>query len=115
MARRRGRPGAYLMTDDYSGVTCYASELHQDWWGNYTKQPLKRNLQEIAVGLNDPVPVTVFRGPQYEVTNICDFEHIPIFIGRTNIRTPNTSPATQALGLDPGIGDAVIGCTFVVH
>lgn len=114
MARRRGRNGDYLMTDDYSGSTVFASETKQDYWGNYGKKVLQRNLQEIATGLEDPYPVLIFRGPQYEITYACDSEAIPLFIGNTNIPTPNTSPATQALNLDPGIGDMEIGCTFRV-
>ncbi len=114
MARRGGRKGAYLATDDYTGITVYANKLQKDYWGNMVVSPLKRNLQEISSPLDDPRPVAFYRGPTYERVSPCDFETQPLFIGKTNIRTPQ-SFLTTALNLDPGIGDATIGCTFVVH
>lgn len=115
MTRRRGKKGDYLMSDDYDGVVRYASQMKIDYWGNMTKSPLNRNLQEISQPLLDPLPVSIFRGPTYEVTVPCDFELQPLFIGLTNKRTPPAYPATSVLGFDPGIGDAEIGCTFEVH
>lgn len=114
MARRGGKKGDYLMTDDYSGFTEYASKMKQDYWGNYTAKPLIRNLQEIATGMDDPLPVLVYRGPQYEITSPCDAEIIPLFIGTTNIRTPSTGNI-QILGLDPAIPDMSVGCNFEVR
>lgn len=114
MARRNGKPGQYLMSDDYTGVTEYASKLQLDYWGNWTRKPLIRNLQEVASPLNDPLPVSIFRGPQYEQTSVCDFETQPLFIGTTNRRTPD-SFSTNVLGFDPGVGEASISCTFIVH
>lgn len=114
MARRRGKPGDYLITDDYYGTTTYASKTTEDFWGNIVQKPLKRNLQEISQPMNDPYPVPIYRGPDYEQTNACDFETQPLYIGNTNIPFPNTQ-YTSVFGLDPGIGDAEVGCTFVVH
>lgn len=114
MATRRGRKGDHLATDDYTGCTTYASRLQQDYWGNYAENPLKRNLQEIATPLNDPGPVSLYRGPQYERTVACDFETQPLFIGKTTRPFP-TTPATRIFGLDVGIGAASIGCTFVIR
>lgn len=111
MARRNGRKNNYLASDDYSGFTCYASELQKDYWGNYVKRPLLRNLQEIASPLADPYPVDVYRGPVYENTTICQFELQPLFIGTTTTRTPITL-TTFVLGFNPGVGTASIGCTF---
>ena len=115
MARRKERLGDHLATDDYTGQTCYASQLQRDFWGSLAKHPLKRNLQEISSPLNDPAPVSVYRGPNYEDTSNCPGETAPLFIGNTNVPTRNISAAYQALNLDPGIGDAAIGCSFVVH
>lgn len=114
MARRRGKPGSYLMTDDYLGVTRYSNELTQDYWGYWAKKILKRNLQEIASPLNDPYPIPIYRGPEYEQTNACDFELQPQYIGNTRIPFPNTQ-ITSLYNLDPGIGDMSIGCTFIVR
>lgn len=113
MARRRGKPGDYLVTDDYTGWTTYRSRAQFDYWGSLTERPLQRNLQEIAVPLNDPQPVPVYRGPQYEHTTECDFELQPQFIGRTNIPFPNTW-FTQVMGLNPAIPNMSVGCTFIV-
>lgn len=115
MARRNGRPGAYLMTDDTSGTTQYANKLKTDYWGNETKFGLIRNLQEIASPLGDPYPVSRYRGPQYEATNGCMFETSPIFIGNTTRPFPQTSAYAQFQDLDPGIGLATVGCTLKVH
>lgn len=115
MARRRGKKGDYLISDDYTGFTTYRSQVKEDYWGNLTVKPLKRNLQEIASPLNDPVPVTVYRGPTYEQVNPCNFEIQPLFIGKTNIRTPNNSPATQANDWDPAIPNMQVGCTFEIR
>lgn len=114
MARRNGKKGQWLVSDDYTGFTKYASVTTLDYWNNRVEKPLIRNLQEIATPLLDPYPVPYYRGPQYEQVRNCIAESQPIFIGNTNIPTPNTSPATQALNLNPGLGEMSIGCTFRV-
>lgn len=115
MARRNGRKGAWLFVDDYTGFTSYSDKAKLDYWGNLVAmKPLQRNLQEISSPLNDPQPVAFYRGPQYEVTTPCQFETQPLFVGNTTIST-KPSLATSVMGLDPGIGDAAVGCTLVVH
>lgn len=119
MARRRGRPGDYLMVDDYTGQVHYASKLKQDYWGNYAVKPLNRNLQEIASPLKDPAPVAVQRGPDYERYNPCDLKYAPIYVGLTNVKTSQLSAALQSPAFsavsDQGIGDMEVGCSFVVR
>lgn len=115
MARRNGRRGDYLATDDYTGFTKYASELHRDYWGQMAHTPLIRNLQEIAFPLLDPAPVPFTRGPSYERSIPCDYEIAPQFVGNTNIPTNPNNAAFQALNLNPGIGTMTVGCTFVVR
>lgn len=115
MARRRGRMNQYLMSSDYTGFTHYASELHKDYWGAYAERPLKRNLQEIATPLNDPRPVPVYRGPDYEYTPACIGETAPFYVGLTNVPTNPNNMAIQSLNLFPGIGQMEIGCTFEVY
>lgn len=113
MARRNGRKGDYLASDDYTGFIQYASKLQKDYWGNMVVSPLKRNLQEIASPLSDPYPVAFYRGPTYEKTNPCDFDVAPQFVGLTNVPTPNY-PNIQILGLNPTLGQMSVGCTFRV-
>lgn len=114
MARRRGRPGTHLATDDTTGFTTYAEKLQYDYWQNLTRYPLQRNLQEIASPLNDPYPVAFYRGAQYEAVTPCQFEFLPTYIGRTTRPFLHNSAYAQTSTFNPGIGDMSIGCTFVV-
>lgn len=115
MARRAGRKGDYLMVDDYFGMTCFASELRKDYWGSYAKHPLNRNLQEIASPLNDPEPVIIFRGPNYETSRNCIGENAPRFVGNTTVATSQNNAAFQGLNLKPAIPTMSVGCNFVVY
>lgn len=115
MARRSGRKGAWLATSDYTGFTHFASDLKLDFWGARAVRPLKRNLQEIAKPLNDPEPVPFYRGPNYETTPVCVAEIAPVYVGNTTIPTNPNNAAFQALNLDPGIGDMIIGCSFLIR
>lgn len=114
MARRRGKPGNYLMTSDYSDVTCYRTQLKKDYWGNYGEFNLIRNLQEIAKPLNDPYPVREFRGPSYEFTDACTFEVQPQFIGNTSVPFPTNAALNTVINFNPAIPDMEVGCTFIV-
>lgn len=96
MARRNGRPGSWLMSDDYTGFVRYQSELKQDYWGSWAQKPLKRNLQEIASPLNDPVPVNPLRGPNYEYVNPAITTVAPQFVGKTTVPTNNDNMAYQS-------------------
>lgn len=115
MARRNGRKGAWLATDDYTGITHYASELSKDFWGAYSKYPLERNLQEIASPLGDPYPVDLYRGPNYEPSLECPGSTAPFYVGNTTITTNQNNAAFQALNLSPSIPDMEVGCTFQVY
>lgn len=114
MARRNGRKGDHLATDDYTGFTVLASRLQRDYWGSYAVKPLKRNLQEIASPLNDPQPVSIYRGPNYEITNGCVGEVAPVYVGNTTVPTSQANAAFPVLHLRPRIPDMTIGCSFVV-
>lgn len=115
MARRSGRKGEYLATDDYTGFTHYRSELTYDYWGALVKTPLLRNLQEIASPLNDPEPVPDYRGPNYEFTPTCVSEVAPFYVGNTTVPTTRNNAAVAALNLFPAIPDMEVGCTFEVY
>lgn len=115
MARRNGRKGSWLLTDDLTGFVIYGEQAKTGYYGEVARKPYKRNLQEIAVGMDDPEPVPLYRGPQYEVTTTCVAETAPLYVGETNIPTNQNNMAFQALNLDPGVGDMEVGCTFRVH
>ena len=119
MARRRGRPGDYLATDDYTGFTHFASEVRLDYWGSLAKNPLLRNLQEIASPLSDPEPVIDYRGPNYEAWPYAGYGFIvPVDVGVTSVMTNRNNAAIQALADNPsssqGIGAMQVGTTFFV-
>lgn len=115
MARRKGRKGEHLVTDDYTGFTTYVSKVRKDYWGAYAVNPLKRNLQEIATPLNDPHPVEIYRGPNYEITPNCVAELAPTYVGLTNVPTNPNNAAFQVFNLSPSIPDMAISCTFIVR
>ena len=104
------------MTSDYTGFTRYASKMREDFWGNYgtEREILKRNLQEIAEPFDDPHPVDIYRGPNYEKVDTCALALSPSTIGVTNVPFP-TSLTTSVLGSDPGIGSMEVGCTFIIR
>lgn len=114
MARRNGRPGAHLITDDNSGFTTYGDKVTTDYWGNITSYPLERNLQEISSPLGDPYPVTMYRGPQYQSVNPCQFEAAPSTVGLTHKVFPRNSAYVQGFLPVPAVGTGIIGCTFKV-
>lgn len=113
--RRRGRPGSYLMTDDWTGCTIYKEQAKKDYWGNLSQIQLKRNLQEISQPLNDPYPVKEYRGPQYEQTDPCQFEVFPQFIGNTLVPFNTNNLLATAFNFNPSIPNMQIGCTFIVQ
>lgn len=115
MARRGGKPGAHLATDDYTGFTVYADKLRRDYWGSLAVHPLERNLQEIASPLNDPQPVDVYRGPNYESSSPNVGYNAPKFVGNTTVPTNPYNAAIQSLDLFPGIGDMTVGLNFIVY
>lgn len=115
MAKRSGRRGAYLLTDDTLGWTIYANKAQRDYWGNLTSVPLKRNLQEIASPLNDPALVIDFRGPAYEYANPCNLEVAPQYVGLTTIPTNQSNAAFPVLMLNPAIPNMSISCTFIIR
>ncbi len=116
MARRNGRPGDYLASDDYTGFTHFRSALKFDYWGALVRKPLQRNLQEIASPLNDPHPVNPFRGSTYEASNGCIADLAPTYVGNTTVPTNPNSAAIQALHLiNPAIPYMSVGCTFEVQ
>lgn len=96
MARRNGRKGDWLATDDYTGFTTFCSKLSKDFWGAYVQRPLKRNLQEIASPLSDPLPVPIFRGPNYESVNPLTTTVAPTYVGNTTVRTKHDNAAFQS-------------------
>lgn len=122
MARRHGRNGSWLATDDYTGFTVYANKLKRDYWGSYSVRPLQRNLQEIATPLDDPGAVSLYRPSNYETYVVSALSHVPTFVGTTTVSSKPDNMAYYVLFyqppaapiITPGIGNMVIGSTFVI-
>jgi len=114
MARRRGRLGDHLATDELTGFTVLASKLRRSWDGYYAIKPLERNLQEITCPLNDPGSVSPYSPAQYETLDNCEAELAPLYVGVTNVLTNTQNAAAQALGYERGVGNMEIGCNFEV-
>ena len=109
--RNRIRPGDYLMVDDLSGTTHYASEMVRNWdgaWVHHSKYEM-RNPQEFVRSRKEEQPRVVRPDdPTAEAANA-----IGVFIGLTTIRVPTNNAAAHLY--DPGIGDMEVGLNFVVR
>lgn len=109
--RRGFRVGDYLMVDDESGLTHYASEMVKRWDGAMVHRSNNepRHPQEFVKAYPDPEGLTIIRPdvPAEAPTNV-----IPTYVGATNIPAP-TGPASHLF--DPGIGDMIVGTDFVVR
>lgn len=95
MARRNGRLGSWLATDDLTGFVVYGSQLKRGFYGELSRKPLKRNLQELASPLNDPTPVNPYRGPNYEIVDSSTTTVAPQFVGDTSVPTNRNNAAIQ--------------------
>jgi hypothetical protein len=104
------RPGDYLIDCDITGRKIFASQAKKDYRGNVVSSNafLKRNPQDFVKAIDDGKAVPIIR------ENIPNSPLLlyPDTIGATAIPTP-TGPATHLFNL--GIGDMVVGSTFIVR
>jgi hypothetical protein len=118
MARRRGwKRGDWLVRDEESGFTEYASKMRRDYYGvlKLAKQADPAHPQDFIRAKNDPFineplnnPILVYDTSAY---------NLGTFIGVTTVTAP-VGPATHlfnaGMGGALGIGDMVIGQSFEV-
>jgi hypothetical protein len=110
--------GDWLVRDEESGFTEYASEVKRDYYGVLTKNPDWAHPQDFIRAKNDPY----INDPQNPPTYIFDTSayNLGDFIGVTSVPAP-IGPATHLFnpgaiqGAEPGIGDMTIGSTFTVY
>jgi|TARA_R110002020_G_scaffold84472_2_gene209226 hypothetical protein len=110
--RNRHKVGDYLMQDDESGLVYYKSEMVERWdglWVHNTEYE-SRHPQEFIQARPDPAALRHTR-PEPPIGRV--FLALGIFVGDTSTRTITTGPAAH-LFID-GIGDMVIGSTFLVR
>lgn len=120
MARRRGwKRGDWLVLDEESGFTEYGTEVARDYWGVLKKKsehdPVHPQL--FIRAKQDPYVVNPIH-PPLRTYNTSAY-NLGTFVGVTTVTAP-TGPAThlynvQAITGDPGIGEMVIGDSFVVR
>jgi hypothetical protein len=116
--RRGWKRGDWLVRDEESGFTEYASEVRRDYYGVLTKNPDYAHPQDFIRAKGDPYIYDPQNPPTYfyntSAYNLGDF------VGVTTVSAP-IGPATHLFnpnavnGEDAGIGSAVIGLTFRVH
>lgn len=110
--RNRIKVGDYLMVDDESGLTHYASEMVKIWDGSWrhrsnyeTRQP-----QEFVKARRDP---KALRNVRAEPLVAPPFNALGAFIGNTTV--PVGTGGAAAHLYDLGIGDMEIGYDFFVR
>lgn len=108
--RNRLKPGDYLAACDHTGFIHYASEMRQEWTGNWVHKSKwePRNPQDFVRAKNDPHAVDMVRAAALVDTprNVID-----VLIGDTGVQAPY-GPAAHLY--DPGVGEFVVGKTLVV-
>ncbi len=115
--RNRHRIGDYLMVDDESGFTHYASDMRRIWNGTFRRrnQFETRQPQEFVRAGADPRALRHIR-PEDLSEKVCDLLYATKRIGDTDpscgVRVPQ-GPAYHIF--DRGVGEAEIGCTFQVR
>ena len=119
MGRRSGwKRGEHLVRDEESGFTEYASKVRRDYYGVLTKHPDPMHPQDFIRARNDPF----ISDPQNPPTYIYDTSayNLGDFVGVTVVPAP-VGPATHLFNpaaiqvSDPGIGEMVIGDSFVIR
>jgi hypothetical protein len=111
-ARHTHKVGDYLMTSDISGRVFYASEMRKQWdgaWVHHSEwEP--RHPQDFLRVRAESLPPREVR-PMHAVPEACAVE-FDLYIGGTSVPVPS-GPAAHLF--DVGIGQAEIGCSFVVR
>lgn len=116
--RRGWKRGDWLVRDDESGFTEYASKVRRDYYGVLTKTPDKAHPQDFIRAKNDPFIYSPQNPPTYAFDTSA--YNLGDFVGLTSVSAP-VGPATHLFnpnavnGDDPGIGSMTISINFVVR
>jgi len=110
--RNRWKKKDWLIIDQESGFTRYASEVTEDWKGLYVTKRYadSEQPQDFIRSLDDPKPIPFASLPNTDF-DLCN--GLPYFIGNTTIPNPQYGPAYHLYA--PGIGEMEIGCSFFVY
>lgn len=116
--RRGWKRGDWLVRDEESGFTEYASKVRRDYYGVLTRNPDKAHPQDFIRAKGDPY-IRDPQAPPYLVYNTSAYD-LGDFVGVTTVSAP-IGPATHLFnpnavnGDDPGIGSMQIGLNFRVR
>lgn len=110
------RRGDWLVIDDESGLTVYASETVEDYYGRRIIKDYAdwAHPQDFIKARDDPKPLPFLR-PDVVASAPCNI--YPEFVGVTDISTSALQVGSPAAHLYQagGIGDMEIGCSFIVR
>lgn len=118
MRRRGWKRGDWLIRDEESGFTEYASKLSRDYYGVLTRNGDRPHPQSFVIAKKDPYPVP-YTNPPVRVYNVSAYVQ-GTYVGVTDILAP-VGAATHLYnpaalpGYNPGIGEMEIGTTFIVQ
>lgn len=100
------------MTSDISGRVFYASEMRKQWDGAWVHRTEweARHPQDFVRARKESQPPRDIR-PMAQVPEACAVEY-QLYVGNTSVPVP-IGPATHLF--DVGIGEAEVGCSFVVR
>lgn len=116
--RRGWKRGDWLVRDEESGFTVYASKVKRDYYGKLTTNPDNAHPQDFIRAKGDPY----IWSPQAPPELVYDTSayNLGDFVGLTTVSAP-IGPATHLFnpnavnGDDPGIGSMTIGTNFIVR
>lgn len=115
--RRGWKRGDWLVRDEESGLTTYASKVRRDYYGVLTSDPDPLHPQDFIRAGSDPY----ISDPQNPPSYIYDTSALNLgdFVGITSVPAP-MGPATHLfnpsiIGSDPGLGSMTIGQDFVIR
>lgn len=114
MTRTRDwRPGDWLVKDDESGFTLYASETVRRWDGLIVRKDQNEppHPQWFIRAKDDPRPVSPVRTREL-AGRICST--VSEYIPGTTTKRPKGAAAHLHIA-DQGIGSMEIGCSFMVY
>lgn len=105
------KKGDWLVIDEESGVTTYASRTRKDFAGNIVRKRWAdaEQPQDFIKAKSDPYPLPFYTAgnPSFTIGNF-----VPVFVGDTTVRTM-PGPANHLF--QPGIGTMQIGYNFFVR
>lgn len=112
MARNGWKKGDWLVIDEESGVTTYASKVRRDWLGRYvtSRYADDEQPQDFAYPLDDPKTLPFILPPDtnFEISNT-----IAPFFGQTSVPNNIIGAATHLYTAN-GIGEMAVGSSFIV-